>query len=94
MKKPVLLISILLIGVFVLSIVRIFVSNNVATSGVALGKIEEETQKYKLENSMLSDKLYTYASLTNIYSKAYALGYTDKKSDYVIKQQVSVALKQ
>ena len=94
MKKPVLLISFLLVGVFVLSIVRIFVSNNIATSGVALGNIEEEAQRYKLENSILSDRLYNYSSLTNIASKAYDLGYTDKKSDYVIGQQLPVALKQ
>jgi hypothetical protein len=94
MKKPVLIISFLLVGVFILSIVRIFVSNNIATSGIALGKIEEETQKYKLENSILSDKFFTYSSLTNIASKAYDLGYTDKKSDYVVGQQLPVALKQ
>jgi hypothetical protein len=94
MKKPVLLISFLLVGVFVLSIVRIFVSNNIATSGVALGNIEEEAQRYKLENSILSERLYIYSSLTNIASKAYDLGYTDKKSNYVIGQQLPVALKQ
>ena len=94
MKKPALFIGFLILVILILSIVRIYISNGVSTSGIVLGKIEEETQNYKLENSLLSEKLYTLASLTEIDSKAESMGYTDKRSDYVISSQQSVALKQ
>lgn len=94
MKKPALIITLLFILILVLSIVKIFVSNSVATSGVVLGKVQEDLSKYKLENYILSEKLYTLSSLTNIASKAYDLGYTDSKTNFVLNSQVSVAIKQ
>jgi hypothetical protein len=94
MKKPALIITTLVLTIVVLSVVKIFVSNRIATSGVVLGKVQEELLSYKLENTILSEKLYTLSSLTNIASKAYDLGYTDSKTDYVLSNQVPVAIKQ
>ena len=51
MKKPALIIKMLVLTVIVLFIVKIFVSNKIATSGVALGKVQEEIGIYKLELS-------------------------------------------
>lgn len=94
MKKPALILGTLILIVVVLSVVRIFVSNRIATSGVVLGKVTEEVSKYKLQNSILSEKLYTISSLTNIASKATDLGYTDKKTDFVLSTKLPVAIKQ
>lgn len=94
MKKPVLLIFSLSMLIIVLSIARIFISNNIATSGVVLGKIEEQIETYKLENSTLSEKLYSQSSLTNMAQKAYDLGYREEKSSLVLTQKLPVALKQ
>jgi hypothetical protein len=94
MKKPALLIMSLTILIIVLAIVRTFVANNISTSGVVLGKIEEKVEQYKLENSILAEQLYSMSSLTNISQKAYDLGYGDETSDLVLTQNKTVALKQ
>jgi hypothetical protein len=94
MKKSVLIISILLITVLVLSVVRIYIANQVATSGVLLGKVEEEVTNYKTENIILAEKLYTASSLTNIDSEAEKLGFVEPKTDFVLNGQVPVAFKQ
>ena len=94
MKKPALFISILIILVIFLSVVKTFISNNVSTSGVLLGKAEEQISNYKLENTLLEEKLYTESSLTTIAIKADKLGYTDKKTDFVLTNQYPVAYKQ
>ncbi len=94
MKRPARIIGILVLTVIMLSTVKIYIANSVATSGIMLGKMEEEIGSLKLQNSIISEKLYSQSSLTQVYSKAQELGYTDKKSDYVISSQQSVALKQ
>ncbi|MEK7160265.1 MAG: hypothetical protein AAB702_02185 [Patescibacteria group bacterium] len=94
MKKPVLIIATLVFVILTLSVVRIFISNNISTSGVVLGKVGEELDKYKLENSITAEKLYTMASLTSVSQKAYTLGFVDSKSDFVLNQKVPVAIKQ
>lgn len=94
MKKPALIITILMFLILTLSVIRIFVSNRIATSGVVLGKVTEDLSRYRLENTVLSEKLYTMSSLTNIASKAYDLGYTDSKTDFVLSNQVPVAIRQ
>lgn len=94
MKKPSLIIGSLLFIILTLSVVRIFISNNVSTSGVVLGKIQEELDMYKFQNSIIAEKFYTAASLTNVSKIAYELGFVDSKSELVLNKQVPVAIKQ
>lgn len=94
MKKPVLIIAAQIFVILALSIVRIFISNNVSTSGVVLGKAQEELDRYRLENSVISEKLYTISSLTSVSKQAYDLGFVDSKSGFVLNTQIPVAIKQ
>lgn len=94
MKKPASIIGSLIILVLVLSVVRIFISNQVATSGVLLGKIQEEVAGFKTDNILLSEKLYTKSALVNIDSEAENRGYVEQKTDFVLNGQVPVAFKQ
>jgi Na+-transporting NADH:ubiquinone oxidoreductase subunit NqrC len=94
MKKPALIIGSLIILVLVLSVVRIFISNQVSTSGVVLSAIQTEAASVKTENTILAEKLYTESALTNIDSEAENLGFVTPKSDFVLSGQVSVAFKQ
>lgn len=94
MKKPAVIISILLFVIFSLSMVRIYISNNVATSGVMLEKVQNALTSVKLENIILSQKLYTESSLTDIADKAQSQGYIESKTDFVINGQLPVAFKQ
>lgn len=94
MRKPVLLILILIIIVVTLSIVRIYVSNNIATSGVILGKLQEKIGKLQTENAVLSQNVYENSSLNFIASKAAELGFINNKTTFVINSQLRVASKQ
>jgi hypothetical protein len=94
MKKPILLVTILLVIVLTLSIVRIYISNQIATSGVMLGQVQSESDSYKMQNILLSEKLYTQSSLTNIAEEAAKDGYVTQSSDFVLNGQVPVAYKQ
>ena len=94
MKKQVLLIAGLIVIVFGLSIVRIYISNQVATSGVVLGQIQQQIDTYKMENIILAENLYIKSSLTNIAVVAQKQGFVEQKTDFVLNGQVPVAYKQ
>lgn len=94
MKKSIILIAILVIVVFVLSIVRIYISNQIATSGVVLGQVQNEIDAYKTQNILLSEELYSQSSLTNIALEAAKDGYVAQSSDFVLNGQIPVAYKQ
>ena len=94
MKKPILIISILLVIVLSLAIVRIYISNQVATSGVILGQVQNEIDTYKIQNIQLSEKLYSQSSLTNISEEATKEGFVTQSSDFVLNGQVPVAYTQ
>jgi hypothetical protein len=94
MKKQILLIAVLVLIVFGLSIVRIYISNQVATSGVVLGQIQQRIDSYKMENIILAENLYTKSSLTNIAEQASKQGYVEQKTNFVLNGQVPVAYKQ
>ncbi len=91
MKKPAFIIGFLVISVIILSVVRIYVSNNISTSGVILGKVEEELNYYKTQNILLSEKVYSQSSLTNIASKASELGFVDSGTNFVLSGQLPIA---
>jgi len=94
MKKPALIIGILIFVVIILSFVRIFISNKIATSGVVLAKLEQQIDYYQFQNTILAEQLYQASSLTNIDMQATALGFEQKTSDFVLNSQLPVAFKQ
>ncbi len=94
MKKPVFVIGFLIIVILGLSVVKAFVSNRISTSGSALGAIEERINFYKIENTMLNEKLYSLSSLTNLLSQANSLGFVEEKSKFVLTNPIPIAIKQ
>ncbi len=94
MKKPILLIAILLVAVFTLSIVRIYISNQIATSGVVLGQVQGKIDSYKMQNILLAEKLYSESSLANIAQEVSKEGFVVQSSDFVLTGQIPVAFKQ
>lgn len=94
MKKAVLSIAVLVLIVFGLSIIRIYISNQVATSGVELGQIQQQVDSYKIENIQLAENFYTKSSLTNIAEQAQEQGFVPQQTDFVLNGQVPVAYKQ
>jgi len=94
MKKYCLVLGALILLVSSLVIIRTFISNNVSTSGIVLGSIQEQIDSYKLDNSLLSQQVYSLSSLTNIASKASKIGLTNKQEEYVLSNSYPIAVKQ
>ncbi len=80
MKKPIFFIILIIVIVLTLSIVQVFVSNNLLTTGIELAKIEEKITTYKRQNAILHEKLLLTTSFITIASKAAEMGFVDKQS--------------
>lgn len=93
MKKPYIVITILLGLVIVLSIARAFLHNTLSTSGIYVGHVEQEINFYKTQNAILSEKLLTASSLTNIVEKADESGFTNENTLMVLKTSRPLAVK-
>jgi len=93
MKKPAQIIGILIVAIVMLSIVKAFVTNRISTSGLTLGVIKDHITEKKRENILLSEKLYSLASLTYVSGKADSLGFVEEKSRLVISNTVPIAIK-
>ena len=93
MKKSTFVILFFIGIIIMLSIVQGAVSNKLSTKGVMVGKIEEQINKYKTENAILSEKLLNYSSFTNITQKASKLGFAKQKKQIVISSSVPLAVR-
>lgn len=78
--------------VIILTLVQIVVSNNLSTTGVALGNLDDQIAQYRKENAILREKLLTESSLTNISQKAEKLGFLASKTT-VVQSFAPIALK-
>lgn len=95
MKKPVLIIIFLLGIIISLSMVKVVVFNRLSTSGVYVGKVEEEISFYKTQNAKLLEKFLTLSSLTNIAERAKKEGFINEdQSLMVLKTSRPLAVRQ
>jgi hypothetical protein len=85
-------IIIFLLGIItVLSIGKAVLQNTLSTSGIYVGKTEQEINSYKTQNAILSEELLAASSLINIAQKAEQTGFTAEKNLMVIKTAKSLA---
>lgn len=94
MKKPILLIGILFLTIVVLFGARAAVSNRLSTSGVTLGKTQDEMNKYRTQNIQLKEKIYSLSSLSHVSSEAAKLGFVESKTNFALTRSHPIALKQ
>lgn len=95
MKKPALIITFLIGIIISLSIIKAIVYNRLSTSGVFVGEVEEEINFYKTQNAILSEKLLTLSSLTNIKDRAKKEGFTNERTLFmVLKTSKPLAVRQ
>ncbi len=81
-------------AIIILSVVQTIVSNRLSTSGIALGKIEDQIRSLKMANAILGERLFKASALTTIVSKASELGFVEDKSQLVLTKTLPLALKQ
>lgn len=94
MKKPILLVTILILIVISLFGVRVAVSNRISISGIALGETQDEVSRLKIENIVLKEKVYTLSSLTQVSSAAAKLGFVESKQSFALTKAHPIAFKQ
>jgi hypothetical protein len=93
MKKSYKIIIFLFGMIVALSVGKAILQNTLSTSGIFVGKIEQEISFYKTQNAILSEELLTASSLVNISDKAEQAGFTDEKNLMVIKTSKSLAIR-
>lgn len=91
MRKPILIISILIIITVTLFGVRAVVSNKLSTSGISLGETQEEIGRYQTENAFLKEKILSVSSLSYVSSAAAKLGFSKSKSNFAVKTALPIA---
>ncbi len=94
MKKPIFILAVLILTIVFLSGVKAGVSNKLSTSGVELSEVQEETEKIKMENLLLSEKVYSLSSLNYIASSSSKLGFLESKSNFSVTAAVPLAFGQ
>lgn len=93
MKKPVLIVTSLIITVLSLSILRVALVNNISTDGIELAELQNKISQYKKENILLEERYLEVAALVNIEYKAKSLGFVDAKSQIYLSTPLPLALK-
>lgn len=94
MNKQVSILSFLIVTIVVLFGARMVVSNSIITSGVELGKAQEEMEHLKTENIALKEKIFSLSSLTHISSEAARLGFEESKSNFAVGKAQPIARRQ
>ncbi|OGH18839.1 MAG: hypothetical protein A3F31_04660 [Candidatus Levybacteria bacterium RIFCSPHIGHO2_12_FULL_38_12] len=78
--------------IIILSLVQIVVSNQLSTTGIILGKLEDQVKTLKDKNFTLREDVLLSSSLTSIASRASSLGYIERKSQIYLTGSVPLAL--
>lgn len=91
MKKPIFVLAILVLIIVGLFITRTAISNRISTKGVALGKTQDDLIRYKTENVILKEKIYSLSSLTHVASEAARIGFVDGKSNFALTKAKPIA---
>jgi cell division protein FtsL len=94
MKKPMILVSTIILVIVGLAVVRVAILNSISTTGIELVSLQTEVTKYKKENVLLKEEYLAVSSLTTIDQKAKALGFVDTKSHIYLNTPLPLALRQ
>lgn len=93
MKKHYAVIIFLLGLAIILSVAKAVLGNMLSTSGIFVSRAEQEINYYKTQNAVLSEKLLTASSLTDIAEKAEQSGFTSENTLMILKTSRPLAAK-
>lgn len=94
MKRPRLLITLILLVILTLSIVRVTIENSISTAGSELLKLQASVDVYKKSNAILQEKYLEDSSLTKILLSATDKGFVAAKNQVYLSTPLPLALKQ
>ena len=84
MKKPIIILGILVSVIAVLFLVKTAVSNHISTSGVELGATQEQIATLRTQNAILREKVFSQSSLTNLSNEASRKGFIEAKTTFAV----------
>lgn len=91
MKKPIFILTTLILIIVVLFGVKAVVSNKISTSGVALGRTQEVLEEYRTENMILREKIFALSSLSHVSEVATKKGFVESKSSFALTKALPIA---
>lgn len=91
MKKPLFILSSLVLIIVALFVARTAISNRISTSGVELGKAQDEIKKIQNENYIIREQIFTLSSLSAISSTAAKIGFVESKDTLAISKARPIA---
>ncbi len=94
MKKPSVIITVIIVTIIVLSVLQVTVANSISTTGIELEKIQQEITMYQKQNTALHEQLLQASSLTTISEEAKNLGFVETNSQMVLSEPLPLALNQ
>jgi ribulose bisphosphate carboxylase small subunit len=94
MKRPVHLLLFLFILIIVLAVLKIAITNTIATTGITLGQMQKQISVLNTQNYIIAQKYLAAASLVTISQKAQKLGFQSNTNDYFVTQVEQTATTQ
>lgn len=94
MKRPRLLITLILGVIILLSLVRVSIENSISTTGEELVRLQNSVDQYKKTNALLQERYLKDSSLTKISSSAKKKGFVVAKNQVYLSSPLPLALKQ
>lgn len=92
MKRPILFLFGLVAIILFLSVVQVGISNRLSTTGIELAAVQQKIKQYRIENELLTEKLLTKTSYTQIADKAITEGFVDSKTTVYLSTPVPIAV--
>ena len=78
--------------IVVLIFIHIIISNSIATNGIELGKLEDQIQVYKENNTILKEEVLKESAYVHIASEAALMGFVKKDANISISSSLPLAL--
>ena len=91
MKKPIIILGILIGIIAVLFVARTAVSNYISTSGVELGATQEQVATLRTQNAILREKVLSQSALSSISKVAAKKGFVEGKTTFAISNTQPLA---
>jgi cell division protein FtsL len=91
MRRPILVLTLLLTMILGLSITQASMANQISTTGADLVAVQQEVKDYKKNNTILKEKVLEASSFTNLTKKAKKLGFVEAKSPEYLNAPLPLA---
>jgi len=91
MRRPVLVLTTIIMMILGLSIAQASMANQISTTGSELVSLQQQVKDYKRDNTILQEQLLEASSFTNLEKKAQKLGFVEAKTPEYLNAPLPLA---